>query len=244
VAEFGVSRGHAARARAGLKQAWRAGSGIVKPNCDGFGSGGGACIVDAAGRGNGHAEALHLGTRVCRVSCVVCAGLHRQSLSGGRPVSRERAHAIRTRRRCFAGRRRGEQADGRLSLLCSTVLLLLLLLLLGAVARSCLAARLSLCPLSLHSDIPLSICLPLLLVPAASTAHPLARPRPSSQHPAPPALFRNGRLTPVVRNARWLRPKIAPPSQSSQFPPAPPVRSTRPLLISSAGLPHVQRQSA
>jgi hypothetical protein len=47
VAEFGVSRGEAARARAGLKQAWRAGSGIVKPNCDGFGSGGGACIVAA-----------------------------------------------------------------------------------------------------------------------------------------------------------------------------------------------------
>jgi hypothetical protein len=181
VAEFGVSRGRAARARAGLKQAWRAGSGIVKPNCDGFGSGGGACIV-AAGDA----------CVVCRVCWFWWA---RSTVFVGRRASlqwaerEERARAMRTRRRCFAGRRRDEQADGGWSRLCSTVLLLCCY----CWVLSCLAARLSLGPLSLHCDrcitsIPLSICLPLLLVlpvPAASTAHPLARPRPSSQHPAP-----------------------------------------------------------
>jgi hypothetical protein len=203
VAEFGVSRGDAARARAGLKQAWRAGSGIVKPNCDGFGSGGGACIV-AAGDA----------CVVCRVVCAGSGGLGRRAAASLQRAERGEG----TRRRWFAGRRRDEQADGGLvsapPCCCS------------AATAGCCRVALPGCPWarcrSTASDAShpsLSICLPLLLVLPVPAAHPLARPRPSSQHPAlhrtaPPALSRNGRLTPVVRNARWLRPKIAPPSLS------------------------------
>jgi hypothetical protein len=210
VAEFGVSRGRAARARAGLKQAWRAGSGIVKPNCDGFGSGGGACIV-AAGDA----------CVVCRVCWLWWA--RSTAFVGRRPVcsgQRERrGHAPCERVVAALQGAEGTAATSRMVSMVSSLLHRAALLLL----LSCRAARLSLARCrstasdASHPSLSPSACRCCSYCPYPPPRTPsLVRDRaPSTLHrTAPPALSRNGRLTPVVRNARWLRPKIAPPSHS------------------------------
>jgi hypothetical protein len=193
-----------------------------------------------------------------RVSCVVCAGsggLDRRSLSGGGPV----CSGQRERREHAPCERVVAALQGAVGTSRPTVngLVSAPPCCCSAATAGCCRVSLPGCPWARCRSIAIDASHPSLSPSACRCCSYCLCPPPALRTPslvrdrAPSTLHRTARpLSQRATNACSQERTLVAPQNSStlalpvQFPPAPPVRSTRPLLISSAGLPHVRRQSA